>query len=595
MCGIAGIMTRDGSPPADSIIKSFASALAHRGPDGVGSYCLVDTAMVQTRLAIIDLQSGDQPLFLNSDDDRAPLALVANGEIYNYIELKQQIAGADYKTNSDCEPPLYLYRQHGIEFAEHLRGMYAIAIHDPANNRLVLSRDPFGIKPLYYGATHDGFVFSSEFQAFRKAGICSAKIRPEARDSLLQMQFTSGAETLLQGVYRVLPGETLVVEQGEIIKRLLLGALPSGPRPRSLQTTALAQLDQVLMDSVGVHQRSDVPYGMFLSGGIDSSAILALMARLNPDPVQAYTIGFSGTDARDEREHARMVAKACGADHHEVDFSEQDFWDLLPEIVAVMDDPAADYAVLPTYKLAAEVHRAGLKVVLSGEGGDELFAGYGRYRRAMRPILLGGRKMRLSGALDGMGLLRAQGTSWRAAYDAAAVDIPTSYSRLQRAQAHDCADWLPNDLLTKLDRCLMAHGVEGRVPFLDPKVADFAFNLADRLKIRSGRGKWLLRKWLDKHLPEAQAFSKKRGFTVPVGEWIAKKAQTLGPLVARQPGIDDACHPGAVRDLFLSLPVRANKKHNKAAWYLLYYALWHNSHICGVNSTGGILDSLQPQ
>lgn len=593
MCGIAGIMTRDGSRPADRVIDAFVAALAHRGPDGVGRYLKDNTAMAQTRLAIIDLDTGDQPLFVDQGEDKAPLALVANGEIYNYIELKQQIAGANYKTQSDCEPPLYLYDHHGIEFAEHLRGMYAIAIHDLEKKRLILSRDPFGIKPLYYGATKDGFVFSSEFQAFLKAGICSGKIRPDARDGLLQLQFTSGSETILEGVYRVLPGETLVIEDAEIIERLQLGALP--PRaPRSDRApSSLEQLDQVLAESVDIHQRSDVPYGMFLSGGIDSSAILAMMARLNPDPVQAYTIGFSGTGAPDEREHARAVANAAGADHHEVNFSEQDFWDLLPEIAAVMDDPAADYAVLPTYKLASEVHKAGLKVVLSGEGGDELFGGYGRYRRAMRPAILGGRPMRQSGALDGMGLLRDETTRWRADYDAPGQQMPLEYSRLQKAQAHDCADWLPNDLLTKLDRCLMAHGVEGRVPFLDAKVADFAFGLPDGLKIKSGKGKWLLRKWLDQHLPTANAFSKKRGFTVPVGEWIANKAALIGPLVARQPGIDEACNVGAVSELFSSLAHTPDKKRSQAAWHLLYYALWHNHHIAGGSVAGGIIENLE--
>jgi len=586
-------MTRNGSLPADRILDSFAEALAHRGPDGAGRYVEGDTALLQTRLAIIDLVSGDQPLYADQGEGKAPLALVANGEIFNYLELKQQLTGVDYQTRSDCEPPLYLYQKYGVEFAEHLRGMYAIAIHDPAHQRLILSRDPFGIKPLYYGATRDGFVFASEFQAFQKAGVCTARIRPEARDSLLQMQFTSGAETLLDGVYRVLPGETLVIENAEITSRLQLAALPpGGPVPVSA-AAALAELDAVLADSIEVHQRSDVPYGMFLSGGIDSSVILTMMARLNPDPVQAYTIGFSGTAVADERAQARAVARACGAEHHEIDFGEQDFWDSLPAVVAAMDDPAADYAVLPTYKLAAEVHKAGLKVVLSGEGGDELFGGYGRYRRAMRPRLLGGRAMRRTGALDGLGLLRETSAQWRVAYEAAANDIPVDYSRLQKAQAHDCADWLPHNLLGKLDRCLMAHGVEGRVPFLDSKVAGFAFTLPDTLKIRGGRGKWLLRKWLDQHLPVAGAFSKKRGFTVPVGEWISQKASTLGPLVAGQPGIAEACHPDAVRSLFAGLAGGPDKKRGQAAWYLLYYALWHNHHMQGCSVPGGVFENLE--
>ncbi len=593
MCGIAGIMTRDGSSPSNQILEIFAGALAHRGPDGTGNYTHGDTALVQTRLAIIDLETGDQPLFGDQGSDKSPLALVANGEIYNYIELKNRTAGVTYQTHSDCEPPLYLYQKYGIEFAEHLRGMYAIAIHDPEVDRLIVARDPFGIKPLYYGATRDGFVFSSEFQAFQKAGICSSKVNASARDSLLQMQFTSGAETILEGVYRVLPGETLVIEGGEIVNRILLGALPITSPQVIRKDTAVEQLDKVLLESVDIHQRSDVPYGMFLSGGVDSSVILALMARLNRTPVEAYTIGFSGTGARDEREHAQAVAKAAGANHHELDFSEADFWGLLPEVVAVMDDPAADYAVLPTFKLASEVHKDGLKVILSGEGGDELFGGYGRYRRAMRPGILGGRPMRHAGVLDGLGVLRDGNLAWRTAYDFASDDMPVVYTRLQKAQAHDCADWLPNDLLTKLDRCLMAHGIEGRVPFLDPKVADFAFGLPDALKVKSGLGKWVLRKWLDLHLPEAHAFSKKRGFTVPVGEWIAGKASQLAPLIAKQPGIVEACHPQSVIDLFEGLGSAFDKKQSQAAWHLLYYALWHNTHVCGGTTAGNVMDTLE--
>jgi len=586
-------MTRGGGEPAGDVLDKLTAALGHRGPDGEGRYVLGNTALLQTRLAIIDLETGDQPLFADVGKLRPPLALVANGEIYNYVELKRSITGVDFKTQSDCEPPLFLYHQHGIDFAQHLRGMYAIAIHDPGEGRLVLSRDPFGIKPLYYGLTEDGFVFASEFQAFLKAGLTNPKVRAEARDELLQLQFTTGVETILEGIYRVLPGETLVIEKGEITERLSLAALPPAGHHNISKDMALRELDRVLEESVSLHQRSDVPYGMFLSGGIDSSALLAMMSRLNAEPVHALTAGFSGTNVHDERDHARAVAKACGAKHTEIDFSEDDFWALLPEIAAAMDDPAADYAVLPTYKLAACAHEAELKVVLSGEGGDELFGGYGRYRSAMRPRIFGGRDIRRNGALEGMGLLRSRDRQWRDGIAAVEDNLPEGLTRLQRAQAIDCADWLPNDLLIKLDRCLMAHGVEGRVPFLDPKVADFAYQLDDVLKVRKRRGKWLLRAWLDKALPIADAFSAKRGFTVPVGEWIAKKAKNLGPMIVAQPGIEEACNPDAVSRLFAGLDGN-DKKAGQAAWLVLYYALWHNHHIVGRQPRGGVFDSLAP-
>jgi len=593
MCGIAGVMTRGGVAPNEEILDSLTAALRHRGPDGEGRYVLNDTALLQTRLAIIDLDTGDQPLFADVVPMRPPLALVGNGEIYNYLELKKTITGVAFKTRSDCEPPLFLYHQHGIDFARHLRGMYAIAIHDPVQGRLVLARDPFGIKPLYYGQTEDGFVFASEFQAFLKAGLTKPRVRSDARDELLQLQFTTGAETIFDGIYRVLPGETLVIENGEITERLLLAALPPVGNCAVTRESAIRELDDVLEESVAVHQRSDVPYGMFLSGGVDSSALLAMMARLNANPVLALTAGFSGTFAHDEREHARAVAKACRARHVEVDFSEQDFWDLLPDVVAATDDPVADYAILPTYKLAAHARAEGLKVVLSGEGGDELFGGYGRYRKAMRPRFLGRRDLRQQGALEKMGLLRSTDRKWRDGIAAAEASLPDGLSRLQQAQAIDCADWLPNDLLCKLDRCLMAHGVEGRVPFLDPKVADFAFSLGDHLKVRKRRGKWVLRAWLDRVLPVADAFSAKRGFTVPVGEWISRKAHNLGPMVAAQPGIEEACNASAVTRLFSSLSGN-HKKNGQAAWLLLYYALWHNHHVLGRSVAGSVFDSLAP-
>ncbi len=593
MCGIAGLMSTDSATPAMTVLNAMADALAHRGPDGHGTYAHADVALVQTRLAIIDLQTGDQPLFapahgaMDKNDD-AELALVANGEIYNYVELRAARPGIDFRTGSDCETALYLYREQGIDFAEHLRGMYAIAIYDPVERTLTLARDPFGIKPLYYGLTEDGFAFASEAQALLKAGLAAPKIFPAKRDELLALQFTTGAETVFDGIYRVLPGETIVVKAGRIISRKIIDALPPGPPRKETEAVALRRFDEVIEDAVNIHQRSDVPYGMFLSGGIDSSVILAVMRRLNAEPVHAMTAGFPGTDAHDERDHARAVAEVCRAHYDEIAVTGDDFWRTLPAIAAAMDDPAADYAVLPTYLLAELARKRGLKVVLSGEGGDEIFGGYSRYRRSARLRLLGGRPMRARAILGGTDVLLHDPVGWRNGI-AIAESEAKRYGRsaLQAAQATDCADWLPNDLLTKLDRCLMAHGVEGRVPFLDAGVADFGFALADRLKVKHGRGKWLLRKWLETALPECKPFSKKRGFTVPVGDWIAEKGAKLGPLVAAQPGIADVCDASAVERLFA-----AGADQGKAQWTLLFYALWHRHHIEGASTSGDVFDVL---
>ncbi len=588
MCGIAGLMSVDGTPPSVDILRTMADAIAHRGPDGRGEYNLADVAMVQNRLAIIDLETGDQPLFAAKDGEASALALVANGEIYNYIELRDEMSKVAFATNSDCEPMLYLYRTHGIDFAEHLRGMYAVAIHDVDAGALVLARDPFGIKPLYYGLAADGFVFASEPQALLSAKLVKPAIDASKRDELLALQFTTGAETVFPGIYRVLPGETIVVREGRIAERALLSALPPGRPAKASADEALKAFDKIITEAVDVHQRSDVPYGMFLSGGIDSSIILKVMSRLNQSPVHALTAGFPGSDVHDERAHAKVVAEACGADHEEITVGEDDFWRELPAISAALDDPCADYAVVPTYMLARRAHEAGLKVVLSGEGGDELFAGYGRYRRQCRPALFGGRPMRHAAILAGTGVLREDPRGWRDGI-AAAEREARAYGRnaLQVAQAVDCADWLPNDLLTKLDRCLMAHGVEGRVPFLDPFVADFAFKLPNRLKVRGRTGKWLLRKWLETALPESQPFTPKRGFTVPVGNWIAGQGAKLGERVAKQPGIAEVCDPDAVQRLF-----NAGDGQGHAQWTLLFYALWHQHHILGVQSDGDVFHVL---
>ncbi|MFA7431481.1 MAG: asparagine synthase C-terminal domain-containing protein, partial [Rhodospirillaceae bacterium] len=406
------------------------------------------------------------------------------------------------------------------------------------------------------------------------------------RDELLQLQFTTGDETIFAGIRRVLPGETLVIEGGVVVSSTRRAAVHAGPR-LTREGEAIAAFEAAMTDSVDLHQRADVPYGMFLSGGIDSSVLLALMARLNDRPVLAFTAGFPGTGVHDERAHARAVAHACGAEHVEVDVTEADFWDTLPAIASAMDDPAADYAIVPTWILAREARKS-VKVILSGEGGDELFGGYSRYRGAMRPWPFS-KPMRRKGTFDGLNVLRRDPTGWRDGLVLAEGDAKRAGgSALMRAQRMDMANWLPNDLLAKLDRCLMAHGVEGRVPFLDAAVADVAFRLSDRLKVRGGQGKWLVRRWLAMALPVAQPFAPKKGFTVPVGEWISARGDELGPLVAASPGVHEIARPDAVAELFIA----PGKRERFAAWTLLFYALWHRRHVQGQAMSGGVFDVL---
>ena len=584
MCGIAGLILSPGAPPPDPmVISRLIDSLHHRGPDGTGQTVIGRVALLQNRLAIIDLVTGDQPFFAGS------ATLVANGEIYNYRELRDAMPGVNYATNSDCEPPLHYWLRDGADYAQSLRGMYAIAVHERQRHSVTLTRDPFGIKPLYIAQVAGGLAFASEAQALLEAGLVKREVRPAALEELLQLQFTTGADTIFQGIQRVLPGETLTCADGHVLDRRRISWIPEGGPENIDEDAALARLDRALEESVDLHQRSDVPYGMFLSGGIDSSTLIALMARLNSEPVRAFTAGFDTPGAADEREHAAAVARAVGAHHESIEVTEAMAWRHLPEIVACMDDPAADYAIIPTWFLARRA-RQDVKVVLTGEGGDEIFAGYDRYRKAIRPWWRGGRAMWSRGSFDKVPVLRAQPSIWRDGMAAAeARALEHGGSRLAAAQATDMADWLPNDLLLKADRCLMAHAVEGRTPFLDKGVAAAAFRLPDAMKLRDGVGKWILRKWLEKNLPMARPFAPKQGFTVPVGQWIKGRGADLGPLVAHQPGVEAIAHPELVEALFRDI---RRWRHGFACWKLLFYALWHRRHILGLPPVGDVFETL---
>ncbi len=394
MCGIAGLLLSPGAPPPDPrVLSKLIGALHHRGPDGSGHTVMGRVALLHNRLAIIDLVTGDQPFFSGS------ATLVANGEIYNYRELRKSLPGVSFATNSDCEPPLHLWLRDGPEYVKHLRGMYGIAIHERVRRTVTLSRDPIGIKPLYIAAVEGGLAFTSEPQALLEAGLVKRAVRSAAVEELLQLQFTTGADTIFEGIQRVLPGETITCSDGHILERRQINPVPLSPPEDIDEETAMRRLDQALMESVDLHQRSDVPYGMFLSSGIDSVTLITLMARLNEEPVLAFTAGFDAPGAADEREQAATIAGAVGARHEPMEISEKMVWQHLPEIVATMDDPTMDYAIIPSWFLARRA-REDVKVVLTGEGGDEIFGGYKRYRQATLPWWRGGRTMWGRGSFD---------------------------------------------------------------------------------------------------------------------------------------------------------------------------------------------------
>ncbi|CAN7251950.1 asparagine synthase-related protein [Phenylobacterium sp. LjRoot219] len=606
MCGIVGWLSRAPGAAGEVRARAMIGAITHRGPDGVRLETTGQAALAHARLSIIDLEGGWQPLHADG------ATVVGNGEIYNYVELTRdfQLAGR-LATGSDFEPLLHLYAEEGPAAFDRLRGMYAFCLLG-ADGRAWLARDPFGIKPLYLLEHDDGLAFASEPRAFFAAGLARPELVAEAGQELLGFNYTVGERTPFKGVRRLAPGEVLEVRDGQVVggwRRRALALPPPplrGPPPpkgeeiRSVRPTSpppqgegdreavkgaaaprrqehlseaalLARLDAVLEDSVAVHQRSDVPYGLFLSGGIDSAAIATLMARLNERPVTAFTCGFDAPGAKDERAQAERVARALNLDWRETRFDEADFWRILPQVAWALDDPTADYATLPTYKLA-EAAKDTLTVVLTGEGGDELFGGYGRYRRALRPAWLGGRPAEPRPG-DAGALAR-----WREEATA-----PKQLTGLQRAQWADVATWLPNDLLLKLDRCLMAHGLEGRTPFLDPAAAAFAFPLPDRFKVRGRYGKWLLRKWLERACPAAEPWARKQGFTVPVEAWIAPRAGDIGPRIARLAAVRALRDPEAVRQAFAS-------EAPGQRWPLLFFAVWSLIHLEGATPQAALAE-----
>lgn len=565
MCGIAGVIG------AAEGARALIDEIAHRGPNGIRVEEAAGYSLAHARLSIIDLEGGWQPLH------GAGSTIIGNGEIYNYLELTEeyQLKGK-LSTGSDFEPLLHIYAQEGERAFDRLRGMYAFCLIG-GDGRTWLVRDPFGIKPLYICARHGAVAFSSEPRSFG-----GAQVKPAISQQVAALNYTLENETAWPGVIRLEPGEIIEIVNGEPKRRRIRARVAAGASRRSSEDP-IAALDRVLEDSIRVHQRSDVPYGLFLSGGIDSAAVATMMARLNTRPVVAYTCGFDVPEARDERGQAERVARALNLDWNDVSFGEADFWRIAPQVAWAMDDPVADYACLPTYKLA-EAAKARLTVVLTGEGGDELFAGYSRYRRALRPALLGGRPAEPQVAEVFGPTAAAALAKWR---DVAEGNRAPNLTPLQQSQQSDIATWLPNDLLLKLDRMLMAHGLEGRTPFLDPQVAAFAFNLPDNLKVRGRFGKYLLRAWLEKNCPAAEPWAKKKGFTVPVAAWIAPRAGELAQSLAEVEAVRAACDAATVRTIF------TNDAHAAQRWPLLFLGLWGRIHVEGLKPDAALASLLR--
>jgi asparagine synthase (glutamine-hydrolysing) len=582
MCGIAGCIIKRGVPEPAALAQA-AAQLQHRGPDDQGVHIAGPVGLGHTRLSVIDLAGGHQPIC--SLDGR--YALVANGEIYNHVELRAALQGLGcvFQTESDSEAILHAWDRYALDGVRQLHGMFAFALHDMAAGELVLGRDRLGIKPLFYAVLPDRVVFGSEIKALlplmpARPGIC-----PEALLQFLQNQFSSGRDTVFTGIQRLLPGECLRIDYA-LNTSLCRYWSALNIRPRAIgEAEALEELEPLMQQVTREHMRSDVPFGLFLSGGVDSAILLAMLNEHMQGPLHTYSVGFANARMQDELRPAARIAAHFDSRHKELRLGREQILGRLVHSTWAGDDLMRDYANLPT-SLLAERAAQDVKVVFSGEGGDEGFAGYRRYRPNLETRLKallhpGSGGFRTRGQWRGRRAQRVFGPGLQAAagarrkpFIAAWQAAPEDWSYLQKAQYTDLTTALPDNLLVKTDRMLMGFGLEGRVPFVDHRLVEFGLSLPDHLKLRGGQGKWLLKRWAERRLPKSHLDGPKRGFHVPIGEWL--QGSLLDGLRQKLPA------NAAIRDWFdgegVGQLIAAHAGHGGAAreiWCLLQFAIWH--------------------
>ncbi len=556
MCGIAGVFLKKSDERIINKVSRMEKILSHRGPDSSGSFTDKFIKLIHTRLSIVDLKGGNQPI--RNDE----FVLIANGEIYNDLEIRKKIKKYSYKSKSDSESIIAVYSEFGISGFEKLRGMYAFALYDKKKKILILSRDIFGIKPLYFSLLEDGIIFSSEISALRNINFSKLNICNKKLSETLQLQYSSGKHTIYNGIQRLRPGELIVLENGRIKKSLINVLFKEN---KNLTSINEEYIHEAILDSVSNHLRSDVPYCLFFSGGIDSMLIMYFMHILNLKKRNtAYKISIDG-QSENEKGPMNQITKDFNIDFNEIFFSKKDFWDLLPFAAKNIDEPVADYAIIPTFKLASEASK-NFKVALTGEGGDELFGGYGRYRSKMRLL----KRKYYKGAFEDLKLFR------KGEWDFELKKFKDKYNnltRLQRFQAFDFENWLPNDLLVKLDRCLMTFGMEGRTPLIDKELFEKLFYINDKEKINKGFGKYFIRKFLSKRIKNYNSFSKKEGFTIPIAEWISEKANILEQLLPKVEILNEFIKREDI--IIMCRNVKYNKKFARPLWNIIFFSIWY--------------------
>jgi asparagine synthase (glutamine-hydrolysing) len=617
MCGICGTYEFSRGRAADGeLLKQMNATLVHRGPDGGGIHLDGAVGLAARRLAIIDLKHGDQPM-LAADGQ---VCVVQNGEILNHLELRAGLEreGLRFRTRCDTEVLLHLYLRHGPDFVSQLRGMFALALWDRRAGRLLLARDRFGIKPLYYELGEGHLSFGSELKALLRQPSFSTEVDADALHSFLAFNSIPAPLTIYRAARKLPPGHLLICDgDGARVSRYARPAPAPADQLRGESAEELAaELGDRLEESVSAHLLSDVPVGVLLSGGVDSSVLAALAARVSPYRVSTFSIGFKERSFN-ELELARQVAHRYGTDHHELVVSPH-VAELLPKLAAAFDEPFADSSAIPTY-LVSELAAQHVKVVLSGEGGDELFGGYETYSADQLALRVGAAAARLAPLVERLPssngrvsldyrakrfvrasalpplerhhgwkeifspaqraeLLRPEWRAapadpldgWRQRFDETA-DAPL----LARLQDIDLGIYLADDLLVKTDRMSMAHSLEARVPYLDPVVAELALALPSAMKVRGLSKKRLLRRTARGLIPREIVRARKRGFSIPAAAWLRGELEPLArellaPERIRSQGFFE---PAFVTGL-LDEHVARRQDHSRQLWGLISFSLW---------------------
>jgi asparagine synthase (glutamine-hydrolysing) len=618
MCGICGVATTGRQAPDLEAVRRMGASLVHRGPDSDGLFHENGVAMAARRLSIIDLEAGDQPI----SNEEGTVTVVQNGEIYNHRELRAELErrGHRFATASDTEVLVHLYEEHGDGFLERLRGMFAIALWDRREQRLLLARDRFGIKPLYYRVADGTLSFASELKAMLEQSAFSRQIDPRAIAAFLAFNSIPAPLTVFAEARKLAPGSLLAWRDGKLSQRRYARPRPVAAeearrgRPRDLAT----ELRETLRDSVRAHLVADVPVGVLLSGGVDSGGLAALAAGEQGAGVKTFSVGFEEASF-DELDRARLVARRYGTDHHEI-VLRPDAAELLPKLVEAFDEPFGDSSALPTY-LVSELAASEVKVALSGEGGDELFGGYYTYVADLLAPRLGGLAALAAPLVEALpssdekvsfdykakrfvraarlpplerhhawkeifsrpqatALLGERDPGWdpvdlyRERYAETAGAEP-----LARLQDVDLGIYLVDDLLVKTDRASMAHSLELRVPFLDVEVAGFALGLSTPLKVRGLAKKRLLRRALAPLLPREVLRGPKQGFSIPVAAWLRGPLQgfareTLSAERLARQGCLDADTVTALLDRHCA----GREDLSRQLWGLMAFTLWFDRY-----------------